>query len=95
MNFFDKLTPNSIIKFLKYLTTIFYSLLFHFFDEIRIYQQIKTDISYIEKLFCESTKTANGVELSTTAYQSLEQVKRNNTNRNMEKKTDCFSVSMG
>ena len=53
------------------------------------------DISYIEKLFYESTKTANGVEISITAYQSLEEVKRNNTNRNMEKKTDCFSFSMG
>ena len=56
MNFFDEVTLNSIIRFLKYLTTIFYNLLFHFFDEIWIYQQIKTDISYIEKLLCESTK---------------------------------------
>ena len=89
MNLFDKLTPNSIIRFLKYLITIFYSLLFHFFDEIWIYQQIKTDISYIKKLFCEFIKTANG-ELSRTAYQSLEEVKRNDTIRNMEKKTEFF-----
>ena len=39
-------------------------------------------------MFCESRKTANGVEISRTAYQSLEEVKRNNTIRNMEKKTD-------
>ena len=41
-------------------------------------------------MHCESIKTANGVELSITAYKSMEDAKRNNTNRNMEKKNGLF-----
>ena len=55
----------------KYWIIIFHTLIIRFLDSIWINEPIMKDMEYIELFFGESEQTANGIELSKIAHQTL------------------------
>ena len=92
---FMTFTPQRIFKKLIRHLKITFPKLNHHFNSISIHLQFRIEINCNKSFFCESTQTANWIELSRTACQTLKEVERNNTIRNFKRKWTVDPIQWG